>query len=70
MNIMAILALIAKGMTVIQALLQAKEVATPAIEAIVNIVKKGQSGNVTDAELDAVESLLDSLITDFNLEMD
>lgn len=69
MDIAAILALIAKGITIIDTLVQAGKDAAPAIKALSDVVSGAQKGTVTDADLDATETLLDSLIADFNTEM-
>lgn len=69
MDIAAILALVMKGITVVSALIEAGESAAPALEAIGDLVTGAQSGAVTQAELDTTESLLDSLIADFNIDL-
>jgi hypothetical protein len=70
MDYIAIFALIAKGLTVAQALFEAGESALPAINAIRDVVTGAQTGEVTDDQLTSAEALLDQLISDFNLEME
>lgn len=69
MDYVAIFALIAKGLTVAQALYEAGESALPAIEAISGVVTGAQAGTVTDDQLTQTEALLDQMISDFNLEI-
>ena len=69
MNIVAILALIAKGISVAEALYAAGKEAGPALKVIKDLVTGAQNGNVTQAELDQTETLLDSLISDFNTDL-
>lgn len=69
MDIVAILALVEKGMTIIGALVEAGKSAAPAIDAIKNLVSGAQSGTVSDADLDACEAQLDQMIDDFNLDI-
>jgi hypothetical protein len=69
MNAVAILALVEKGMTIISALLAAGQTAAPAISALTGLVQKGQTGTVTDSDLDAVEGVLDQQIDEFNLDL-
>lgn len=69
MDIVAILALVAKGITVATALLEAGQSAAPALAALTKLVTGAQTGAVTKAQLDATEAVLDSLIADFNVEL-
>lgn len=69
MDILAILAIVEKGITVAQALLEAGQTAEPALEALKNLITGAKTGTVTDAELDQTETLLDQLISDFNLDL-
>lgn len=69
MDIAAILALVEKGVTIISALIEAGQTATPAIVALKDLVTGARKGTVTDAELDKTEAILDGLIDDFNLEL-
>lgn len=69
MDVLAIMALVAKGISVISALIAAEQSAEPAIKAIADLVTGAQKGAVTQADLDKTEALLDSLIDDFNIEL-
>lgn len=69
MDIAAIFALIAKGLTVVEAVVAAGEEAAPAIKALYNLVTGAQNGAVTDDQLEQTEALLDQMITDFNLDL-
>ena len=69
MEIAAILALVMKGITVAEALIAAGKTAAPAFEAVKNLVAKHEAGTVTQKDLDQTESILDSLIADFNEEL-
>lgn len=69
MDVMAILALVAKGVSVISALISAGESAAPAIEVVKNLITGAQKGSVTPEQLAQTEALLDSMIDDFNLEL-
>lgn len=63
----AIIALITKGLTIAQALIDAGESAAPAIEALL----KGFGGKtaVTQADLDKTEAALDKLLDEFEIEL-
>lgn len=69
MDIIAILALIEKGITIAQALLAAGQSAVPAFEALKNLITGAKNGTVTDDQLNETETLLDQLISDFNLDL-
>lgn len=69
MDIVAILALVAKGIAVAQALLDAGQTAAPALLAIKDVITGAQTGTVTQADLDKTEAVLDQLIADFNVEL-
>lgn len=69
MEIMAVLALVAKGISVATALIGAAQSAEPALKAIADLVTGAQKGAVTQGDLDKTEALLDSLIEDFNIEL-
>ncbi len=70
MDIAAILALVAKGMDVITtAVAIGKEVA-PAVQVVKDLVTGAQTGDVTDAQLEATEATLDQMISDFNAPLD
>lgn len=66
MDIVAVLALISKGITVAEALYTAGEEAAPAFTALKNLVTGAQAGTVTDEELGKTEALLDQMMADFN----
>lgn len=68
MDILAVLALVNKGITVAQALIEAGKSAAPALEAIKNLVST--EGEITDEQLDAVEDILDAQIEEFNLDIE
>lgn len=67
MNYVAILALIEKGLTVVEAIYQAGKDAAPAIIAIKDLVTGAQQGTLTDEQIASTEALLDGLIADFNV---
>jgi hypothetical protein len=69
MDYAAIIELIGKGLTVIEALIEAGQAAAPAIQAIRNLVSGTESGTVTDDDLAQTEALLDQMIADFNLDL-
>lgn len=69
MDIVAVLALIAKGVGIIDTLVTIGENAAPAITVVKNLITGAQAGTVTDAELAATEVTLDSMIADFNTPM-
>lgn len=67
MNAQAVLELVAKGMALIEAYRSTLETLSPAIKAIYDLVEKQKSGaEVTDAELKAVEDVLDAQLLAFN----
>lgn len=66
MDIVAILALIAKGVGVIDTLVTVGQNAAPAIKVVKDLITGAQSGTVTDAELAATEATLDAMLDDFN----
>lgn len=66
MDIVAILALIAKGVGVIDTLVTIGQNAAPAIKVVKDLVIGAQIGTVTDADLTATETALDAMISDFN----
>jgi hypothetical protein len=70
MDVMAILDLIAKGVTVANSLIEAGQKAGPALDVILNLVTGAKTGTVTDEQLSQAEAILDGLINDFNLPMD
>lgn len=70
MDIVAIMALIVKGLGVVETLVEAGEAAAPAIKVLIGVATGAQQGTVTQDELDAAEALLDKQIEDFNTPMD
>jgi hypothetical protein len=67
MNADKIIELVAKGMVLIEAVRQASEAASPAIKALAALVEKNSTGGtITEAEVKAVEDLLDQQLNDFN----
>ena len=70
MEIAAILSLVMKGISVAEALYTAGQEAAPAFSALKDLVTGAQNGTVTQADLDKTEALLDSLIEDFNTEIE
>lgn len=69
MDIVAILALIGKGITVVETLYEAGQSAAPALEALKNLVTGAQDGTVTDDQLAQTDALLDQMIADFNSDL-
>jgi len=69
MDVMAILLLVEKGITVISTLVTAGQSAEPAIAALLKLITGAKSGTVTPAELAATEAVLDKQIADFNLDL-
>lgn len=70
MDMAKVILLIGKGLTVAEALARSAQDASPAIEALIKLVKGVQGGEITDEQLAATEALLDQLIDDFNVAMD
>lgn len=66
MDIMSIFAMIAKGVSVAEMLLQAGKDVVPAIQVIKNLVTGAQEGGITQTDLDTSEAQLDALINEFN----
>jgi len=69
MNVVGVLQIIAKGISIAEALYKAGMEAEPAFEALKNLITGAQEGNVTDAQLEDTEALLDQMIEDFNLDI-
>lgn len=70
MDMAQVILLIGKGLTVAEALMRSAQDASPAINALIKLVKDVQGGQITDEQLAATEALLDQLIEDFNVAMD
>jgi hypothetical protein len=67
MDIAAILALVTKGISIASALIEAGQSAAPAFAAIENLFKAKET--ITQADMDAADSVLDGLLADFNLDL-
>lgn len=67
MDVMAIIALVSKGMAVISALMTLAQDATPAVNAIKKLTNRKTPP--TQADMDECESVLDGLLADFNLPL-
>lgn len=66
MDVMAILTLVAKGVSVVEMLIDAGKNAAPAINVVKNLITGAQQGTITDEELASLEAQLDAQIDDFN----
>ncbi len=66
MDIMAILALIEKGISVISMLETAGQAIAPAVKVVTDLVSGAKAGTVTLQQLNDTETALDGLIADFN----
>lgn len=66
MDIMAILALVSKGLSVISTLEQVGQTVAPAIKVVADLVTGAQAGTVTPQQLTDTETTLDSMIAAFN----
>lgn len=66
MNALAIFALIEKGITVAQVLIEAGRSAAPAFEALKNLISGAKRGEVTEEDITKTEAQLDSMISEFN----
>lgn len=69
MDVLAIINLIAKGISVVEMAITAGRNAIPAIEAVKTLVTGAQDGTITDAMLDDIEAKLDAQIAEFNEPM-
>lgn len=61
-----ILALIEKGIGIVTFIVQAGRDAQPALKALLDLVQGAQAGTIDDADIEAIETLLDQQIADFN----
>jgi hypothetical protein len=68
-DILSILALVEKGLSVITTLEQAGQAVAPAVKVVADLVSGAQAGTVTDQQLTDTETALDKLISDFNLPL-
>lgn len=66
MDIMTILDLVAKGLSVISTLAATSHDIAPAISVVTGLVTGAQAGTVTDQQLMDTETALDKMIADFN----
>lgn len=66
MDPMLILSLIAKGVSVIELAIDAGKNAGTAITAVKNLIKGGQDGTLTDADIDAADKVFDDQLAEFN----
>lgn len=69
MNVASILAMVSKGVTVIQTLAAAEQDVAPAVKVVKDLITGAQAGTVTAADLATTEATLDRLIADFNEPM-
>lgn len=69
MDVAAVLALVLKGIGVIEALIAAGQSVAPAIKVISDLIAGAQAGEVTDQQLADTEAQLDVMIADFNQPM-
>lgn len=67
MDITAIAALVLKGVNIASALIAAGQSAVPAFQALENLFKAKET--ITQADMDAADSILDGLLDDFNIEL-
>lgn len=70
MDITAVMALIIKGLGIVETLVAAGEEAAPTIKTLVNIATGAQQGSVTAEQLLAAEDELDAQIAEFNKPFD
>jgi hypothetical protein len=69
MDVVAIFALIEKGITVAEVLIKAGQSAAPAFQALKDLITGAREGAVTQAEVDKTDALLDSLLAEFNQDI-
>jgi hypothetical protein len=69
MDVAAVLALILKGVSIIETLIAAGQSVAPAVKVITDLITGAQAGNVTDEQLAETETALDAMIDDFNQPM-
>lgn len=70
MDYIAIFAMVQKGISIAQALIDASKDASPALAAIKNLMTGAQEGDITDEQLLAIEEILDAQIAEFNLDIE
>lgn len=66
MDIMAILDLVSKGLSVISTLESVGQTVAPAVKVVADLVTGAQAGTVTLQQLTDTETTLDKMISDFN----
>jgi hypothetical protein len=69
MDIAAVMALILKGVSVIESLVTVGQDIAPAIKVVRDVVTGAQTGTITQADLLSAEDTLDRLIADFNADI-
>ena len=69
MDVMAILALVQKGLSIVEAIYEAGKDAAPAIIALKDLITGAQNDTITDEQIAGIEALLDQMISDFNLDI-
>lgn len=69
MDVAAVLALVLKGVGIIQTLVAVGQDVAPAIKVMTNLITNAQAGTVTDTDLASTEQTLDAMIDDFNQPM-
>ena len=69
MDVAAIMALIVKGLGIIETLVAVGKDVAPAIKVLSDLATGVQTGGVTDAQLAETEAALDGMIADFNAPM-
>jgi hypothetical protein len=66
MDIMLVLDLVLKGLSVISTLVTVGENAAPAIKAVVSLVNGAKAGTLTYEQINQTEADLDAMIAEFN----
>lgn len=69
MDVLAVMALIAKGIGYAKTALEIGRNAKPILDAVGGLVASARAGTVTPDELTATETSLDAMIADFNEPM-
>lgn len=70
MDVVSIIELITKAITIAEALIEAGQTAAPAFKAIADLASGAQNEDITDEQLQTTEDVLDGLVSQFNLEME
>jgi hypothetical protein len=66
MNILAIMAVVAKGIDLATKFIAIGKNAVPVLESVGGLIASAQAGTVTDAELTATDQSLDAMLDEFN----